>query len=47
MPNRHKPIGNTDETLLIRYEETSEVAKTGDVGYIVVSFWVCEIKKIV
>jgi len=28
MPNRHKPMGNTKETLLSRYEETSEVSET-------------------
>jgi hypothetical protein len=27
MSNRHKPIGNNDETLLRRYDETSEVAE--------------------
>jgi len=46
MPNRHKPIGNTDETLLSRYEETqATLQKISDAGYTVVSIWWCEFKK--
>ena len=47
MPNRDKPIGNTDETLLSRYEETqAKLQNIRDAGYTVVSIWVCEFKKL-
>ena len=37
-PNRHKPIGSTDETLQNRYEETTaRLQKIKDAGYNVVS----------
>jgi len=40
MPNRHKPIGNTDETLQNRYEETkARLQKIKDAGYNVVLIW--------
>ena len=38
MPNRHKPIGNTGETLISRYEETTaRLKKIENVGYKVLS----------
>ena len=38
MPNQHKLIGNTDETLLSRYDETqARLKKIEDAGYKVVS----------
>jgi len=47
MPNRHKPIGNTDETLRNRYEETmARLKKIKDAGYNVVSIWGCEFEKL-
>jgi len=47
MPNRHKPIGNTDETLQNRYEETmARLQKIKDAGYNVVSIWGCEFRKL-
>jgi hypothetical protein len=40
MPNRHKPIGNTEETLESRYEKTmARLQKIKDAGYTVVSAW--------
>ena len=46
-PNQHKPIGNTDETLLSRYEETQpRLRKIRDAGYTVVSIWGCEFNKL-
>ena len=40
MPNRHKPIGKTDETLLNRYEETqARLQKIRDAAYKVISIW--------
>ena len=40
MPYRHKPIGNTEETLLNRYEETqARLKKIKVAGYEVVSIW--------
>jgi hypothetical protein len=40
MLNRHKPIGNTDETLLSRYEETqARLQKIREAGYTVASIW--------
>ena len=40
MPNRHKPIGNTDETLQKKYEETqARLQQIKDAGYNVVSIW--------
>jgi len=45
MSNRHKPIGNTDETLLSSYKETqARFQKIRDAGYTVVSIWGCEFK---
>ena len=47
MPNRHKPIGDTNETLLNRYEETmARLQKIRNAGYKVVSIWGCEFKKL-
>jgi G:T-mismatch repair DNA endonuclease (very short patch repair protein) len=47
MPNRHKPIGDTDEALLNRYEETmARLQKIKNAGYKVVSIWECEIRKL-
>jgi G:T-mismatch repair DNA endonuclease (very short patch repair protein) len=47
MPNRHKSIGKTEETLLNRYEETmARLQKIRDAGYNVVSIWVCEFRKL-
>jgi len=47
IPNRHNPIGNTDETLQNRYQETkSRMQKIKDVGYNVVSIWGCEFRKL-
>ena len=47
MPNRHKPIGNTDETLQNTYEQTqARLQKIKDAGYKVVSIWVCEFRKL-
>jgi hypothetical protein len=47
MPNRHKPIGNTEETLENRYEETmARLQKIKDAGYTVVSIWGCEFRKL-
>jgi G:T-mismatch repair DNA endonuclease (very short patch repair protein) len=47
MPNRHKSIGNTEETLLSRYEETmARLQKIRDAGYNVVSMWGCEFRKL-
>ena len=37
MPNRHKPISNTDETLQNRYEET--MARLQKIKEAVVSIW--------
>jgi G:T-mismatch repair DNA endonuclease (very short patch repair protein) len=46
-PNRHKPIGNTDETLLSRYEETeARLKKIEKDGYKVISFWGCQFRKL-
>ena len=39
IPNRHKPIGNTEEILLSRYEETAGLKKIENAGYKVVSIW--------
>jgi G:T-mismatch repair DNA endonuclease (very short patch repair protein) len=47
MPNRPKPIGNTDETLQNRYEKTmARLQKIKDAGYTVVSIWGCEFRKL-
>ena len=47
MPNRPKTSINTDETLLIRYEETkARMQKYKFAGYTVVSMWVCEFRKL-
>ena len=46
MPNRHNPIGITNETLLCRYEETqARLQKMRDAGYTVLSTWECEFQK--
>ena len=45
MPNRHKPIGNTEETSLSRYEETARI-KNWNTGYKVVLIWGCEVRKL-
>jgi G:T-mismatch repair DNA endonuclease (very short patch repair protein) len=46
MPNRHKRVGNTKETLLSRYEETTaRLNKIENAGYKVVSMWGCEFRK--
>ena len=40
MPNRHKPIGKTEETLQNKYEETkARLQKIESAGYKVVSKW--------
>ena len=47
MPNRQKQIGNTEETLLSRYEETTaRLKKIENAGYNVVSIWGCEFRKL-
>ena len=47
VPNRHNPIGNTDETMQNRYEETQAgLQKIKDAGYEVVSIWGCEFRKL-
>ena len=47
MANRHKPIGNTEETLDNRYEETmARLQKIKDAGYTVVSIWGFEFRKL-
>jgi len=47
MPKRHKPIGNTDETLLSRYQETkAKLQKIRDPGYTVVPIGGGEFKKL-
>jgi len=47
MPNRHKRIGNTEEPLLSRYEETrARLQKIWDAGYKVVSIRECEFRKL-
>jgi hypothetical protein len=47
MSNRHVPIGNTNETLLSRYEETmARLQKIKDAGYKVISISGCEFKKL-
>ena len=47
MSNQHKPIGNTEETLLSRYEETQErLKRIEDAGYNVVSIWGREFRKL-
>ena len=44
---RHKPIGNTDETLLSRYEETeARLKEIEDAGYKFVSIWGCGFRKL-
>jgi hypothetical protein len=46
MPNRHSPIGSTNETLQNRYEETiSRLQRIKNAGYNVVSVWGCEFEK--
>jgi len=40
MPNRQKPVDNTGEPLLSRYEETqARLQKIIDTGYKVISIW--------
>jgi hypothetical protein len=47
MSNRHKPIGNTDETLDNRYEETmARLQKIKDAGYNGFSIWGCEFRNL-
>ena len=47
MPNGHKPIGKTTETLQDRYEETMvRLQNFKDAGYKVVSIWRCEFRKL-
>jgi len=47
MPNLHKPIGNTNKTLLSRYEETqARLQKIRDAGYTVISIFGCELKNL-
>jgi hypothetical protein len=47
MPNRHKPIGNTEETLENRYEKTmARLQKIKDAVYTVVSIWGCDFIKL-
>jgi G:T-mismatch repair DNA endonuclease (very short patch repair protein) len=47
MPNRHKPISNTDEALLTRYEETkARLQKIKNAIYTVISIWECEFRKL-
>jgi len=47
MPNRHKPIGTTEETLLTRYEETNAgLEKIKNAGFTVVSIWGCDFRKL-
>jgi len=47
MPNRHKRIGNTDEILQKRYEETmARLQKIKDAVFTVVSIWECEFRKL-
>jgi len=47
MPNRHKSIGTTEETLLIRYEETkASLQKIKNAGYTGVSIWGGEFRKL-
>ena len=47
MPNRQKSIGNTEETLLSRYEEThARLKKIEDAGYKDVLTWGCEFRKV-
>ena len=44
---KHKPIGNTEETLENRYEETmARLQKINDAGYTVVSICWCEFRKL-
>jgi len=46
-PNRHNPIGNTEETLKNRYEETiARLQKIKDAGFTVVSIRGCEFRKL-
>jgi G:T-mismatch repair DNA endonuclease (very short patch repair protein) len=47
MPNRHKSIGNTEEPLQNRYEETmARLQKIKNAGYQVFSIWGCEFRKL-
>jgi len=47
MPNRHKPLGKTIETLQPRYEETmARLQKIKDAGYKDVSISGCEFRKL-
>jgi len=47
MPNRYKPIGNTEETLLIRYEENqARLQKIRESGYKFISNWGCEFRNL-
>jgi len=47
IPNRHKPIGKTEETLHNIYEETkARLQKIENAGYKFVSIWGCEFRKL-
>ena len=47
MPNRDKPIGKTQETLVNRYEETmARLQKIRHAGHNVISIWGCEFRKL-
>jgi hypothetical protein len=47
MPNRHTPVGSTNETLQNRYEETmARLQIIKDAVYNVVSNWGCEFGKL-
>jgi G:T-mismatch repair DNA endonuclease (very short patch repair protein) len=47
MPNRHKLIGKTEETLQNWYEETkARLQKIVNAGYNVIYIWGCEFKKL-
>jgi len=46
MPNRHKPVGKTEETLENRYEETrAKLQKIENAGYKFDSIWGCKFRK--
>ena len=47
LPNGHKPIGKTEETLQNRYEGTkARLYKIENANYKAVSTWVCEFRKL-
>jgi len=45
-PNRHKLIGNAEETFLSRYETQERLQKIENAGYMVISIWGCEYRKL-